>query len=261
MKKIVILILTSLFVYSLFREFTPLKILFMCCGIAAIYGVSLIPSRYILSMKYPVILLAFATTILFFVYPTFLSKYPTEGIVTFVSFYSIFFYLITMEEKGKDFFRDMIALSIIFSSSAFNLFMVGRLVSMIPIAVTLMLFLFILGKSRIIPCIAGYTVLVILILFYKKITILSMGVALSDVHRYLLLIPSFLLLLFGFSAFLTRTHAIALLAFCGILYITIDLFMVVGLRLSGGMIYQPLIALFLVAPILGSLVRTGGESA
>ncbi len=83
--------------------------------------------------------------------------------------------------------------------------------------------------------------------------------ALSDIERYLLLITSFVLLIFGFSAFLKRTNPISVLAFCGILYITIDIFMVVGIRLSGGLLYQPLIALFLVAPILGSLARTGGE--
>lgn len=259
MKKIVIFILASIFLYSLFREFTLLKILFMCCGLAAIVGVSYVPSRYMLAMKYPVILLTFAITLLFFVYPKIHGRYPIEGLITFFSFYSIFFYLITMEEKGKDFFKDMAALSILFASSAFNLFMVGKLLYIISIAITLMFFLFILCKSRIIPVVAVYTLLIIAFLLYKKTTILGPGMALSDIERYLLLITSFVLLIFGFSAFLKRTNPISVLAFCGILYITIDIFMVVGIRLSGGLLYQPLIALFLVAPILGSLARTGGE--
>jgi len=259
MKKIVILILASVFIYSLFREFTPLKTLFMCCGLAAIFGVSCIPSRYLLAMKYPIIILTFATTILFFVYPKIHVRYPVEGLITFFSFYSIFFYFITLEEKDKDFFKDMVALSILFASSAFNLFMVGKLLYIISITITLICFLFILGKGRIIPVVAAYTLLIIFFLLYKKITILGTGLILRDIERYLLLIPAFILLLFGFSAFLKRTNPISVLAFCGVLYITIDIFMVMGIKLSGGLLYQPLIALILVTPILGSLVRTGGE--
>ena len=259
MKKISIYMLASILLYSLFRELNIVKVLYICLGLASIYAIYRAPSRYIIAMKYPIILLSFAGTAGFFLYPELSSKYPIEAVIVFLSFYSITFYLITIEEKGKDFFKDVIALSLLFLSSSFNLFMIGKPLLILPISLSIMLFLFIVGKNRIIPIIAGYTLFIMVFLYHKGINILGAGIRVNDIDRYLLLISSFAFLLLGFIDFMKKDNLTKVLYFFGFLYVAIDILMVLGIKLSGGLLYQPVILLFIIIPLIGVMLKAEGE--
>lgn len=261
MKKIAIYILASILLYSFFRELNIVKVLYICLGLVSIYAIYRVPSRHIIAMKYPIILLSFAGTAGFFLYPELSSKYPIEALIIFLSFYSINFYLITIEEKGKDFFKDVIALSLLFLSSSFNLFMIGKPLLILPISLSMMLFLFIVGKNRIIPFIAGYILLVVIFLLYKKVNILGVGMKFNDINRCLLLISSFAFLLLGFIGFIKRGNLTIVLSFFGFLYVAVDILMVLGIKLSGGLLYQPVILLFIVSPLIGVMLKAEGEQA
>ena len=126
MKKVCIYILAALLLYSLFRELNLVKTLLICAGLAAAYGIYRLPSKYVMAMKYPFILLSFAATTGLFFYPTIKLQYPLDALVVFVSFYSITFFLIAMDEKKKDFAKETMALSILFLSLAFNVYVHAR---------------------------------------------------------------------------------------------------------------------------------------
>jgi hypothetical protein len=121
MKKVCIYILAATLLYSFFRELNVVKVLLMLAALAAIFAIDLIPAKYIMAMKYPVILLSFAATACFFFYPRALTGYPMEIIITFLAFYGLTFYIAGMEEKKNDFFKEVAAVSILFISSSFNL--------------------------------------------------------------------------------------------------------------------------------------------
>ena len=259
MKKVFIYILASILLYSFFRELNAVKVMFISLGLASIYVIYRIPSKYIIATKYPIILLSFAATAGFFLYPKILIKYPVEAIIIFLSFYSITLYLITIEVKGKGLLKEVTALSILFIASSFNLFMIGRPLLMLSISISIMLFLFIVGRNRIVPFIAGYTLLMMVFLFIKKITMLGGGIRFSDMHMYLLLGTCFALLVLGFIGFVQQGNFMKLLAFFVSLYVAIDVLMVVGLKLSCGLLYQPVVLLCIVSPIIGVMLKTEGE--
>jgi predicted RND superfamily exporter protein len=50
-----------------------------------------------------------------------------------------------------------------------------------------------------------------------------------------------------------------LLTFFGFLYIAVDIAMVMGFKLSMGLLYQPLIALFIIPPLIGIMLKAEGE--
>ncbi|MCX5808918.1 MAG: hypothetical protein NTX36_06050 [Proteobacteria bacterium] len=261
MKKVCIYILAALLLYSLFREFTLVKTLLICAGLAAAYGIYRLPSKYVMAMKYPFILLSFAATTGLFFYPTVELQYPLDALVVFVSFYSVTFFLIAMDEKKKDFAKETIALSILFLSLAFNLYIIGKTIFILPMAFTVMLFLFIVGRNRAILFIAGYTAIIIIFFLVKNVNILGGGIRLNDMERYFLLITSFLFLAVNFIDFVKKNTMSKLLTFFGFLYVAVDIAMVLGFKLSMGLLYQPLIGLFIITPLIGIMLKTEGERA
>jgi hypothetical protein len=258
-KKVCIYILAALLLYSLFRELTLVKTLLICAGLAAAYGIYRLPSKYVMAMKYPFILLSFAATTGLFFYPTVKLQYPLDTLVVFVSFYSITFFLIAMDEKKKDFEKETMALSILFLSLAFNLYIIGKTIFVIPMAFTVILFLFIVGRNRAILFIAGYTAIIIIFFLVKGVTILGGGIRLNDMERYFLLITSFLFLAVNLIDFVKKNTMGKLLTFFGFLYVTVDIAMVLGFKLSMGLLYQPLIGLFIITPLIGIMLKTEGE--
>jgi hypothetical protein len=122
-----------------------------------------------------------------------------------------------------------------------------------------MLFLFIVGKNRIIPFIAGYTLFIMVFLYHKGINILGVGIRVNDIDRYLLLISSFAFLLLGFIDFMKKDNLTKVLYFFGFLYVAIDILMVLGIKLSGGLLYQPVILLFIISPLIGVMLKAEGE--
>ncbi len=258
MKKVLVYILAAALLYSFFRELNIVKVLLMALGLGIAYLICLAPARYVVAMKYPFIGFTLAVTALFIVYPKHGLQYPIDALILFISFYSITFYLITIDEKGKNLFRDAAALSILFLSSAFNLFMAGKTLLILPVCIAAMLFLFILGKNRLIPVLAGCTLLIIALLFFSKgkgAGFFSGGVQISDIEKYILLGTSFILLVIGFIGFVKKSNLIKLFTFFGFLYIATDVFMVLGFRLSTGLLYQPVAALLVLIPLIGMMLK------
>lgn len=259
MKKLFIYILAALLMYSLFRELNLMKALLIIAGLAASYAVYRFPSKYVMAMKYPFILMSFAISVCLFFYPTVKLKYPLDVLIIFISFYSITFFLVLMDEKKKDFTKETTALSIIFLSLAFNLFIIGKTILILPIAFTVILFLFITGRNRTVLFISGYTAIIIIFVLVKGVNILGSGIKLNDMERYFLLITSFLFLAVNLIDFVKKSTMAKLLTFFGFLYIAVDIAMVMGFKLSMGLLYQPLIALFIIPPLIGIMLKAEGE--
>lgn len=259
MKKIGIAILSLILVYSFFREFSLTRVLIVLAGAAAGWGISLIPRRGIEAMKYPLIIISFAITVLFFFYPKVTVPDIARMAVIFVSFYGFAFYLTGIEDKNQDFFKEVTALSILFFSSGFNLFITGHLIYLISFALALMCFLFILGRYRIIAFVAAYTLVACFMIYRQKTGILGSGLTgLSEINKYMLLGTSFALLVMSFAMIMKKSSFSSMLPFFGFLYIAMDILLVVGMKFSAGLLYQPVLFLAIVAPLAGTMMKTEG---
>ena len=256
MKKAIIYILASMLLYSFFYELNAMKVVFILLGLIAMFAVSLIPIKVVMGAKYPIILLSFAGTAGFFFYPQLAASYPVEPLIIFLALYSIAFYLVTMEEKGQDVYKEMGGLSILFLSASFNLAMTGKPILIMPIALSIMFFLFVLGRHKIVLLMAVYALGITIVLVYKHIPILSAGVPLREINRYILFATSFVFLTISFFRFVKQGGQTKILVFFGFLYVCIDLLLSTGLKMSGGLLYQPVIALFMVSPLIGLMLKS-----
>jgi len=261
LKKIFVYMAASILLYGFSRELNVVKVLMICLGLGAAYLIYLIPAKYIAAMKYPFICFVLVVTVFFAIYPKMNVQYPFDALIVFVSFYGLTFYLITIEEKGKNLYKEITALSILFLSSAFNLFMIGKPLFILPMSIAAVFFLFIIGKNRLIPFIAGYTLAIItaLLIFDKGINILGGGVKINGVEKYLFLAASFVFLILAFLGFVKKSNFIKLMVFFGFLYIATDIFMVLGLKLSTGLLYQPLTAHLVLTPLVGIMLKAEKE--
>lgn len=256
MKKAVIYILASMLLYSFFSELNAMKIVFILLGLISVFAVSLIPIKVIIGAKYPTILLSFAGTAGFFIYPHLASSYPVEPIIIFLALYSIAFFLVTLEEKGHDVYKEMGGISILFLSASFNLAMTGKPILILPLALSIIFFLFVLGRHKIIVLMAAYTLAITIVLVYKHIPVLSAGVPLREINRYILFATSFVFLAISFIGFAKQGGRINILTFFGFLYVCVDLLLSTGLKMSGGLLYQPVISLFMISPLIGLMLKT-----
>lgn len=259
MKKVLVYLLAVILLWSLFRELSAVKALLICLGLGAAYVIYRIPVRHIVAMKYPFIFITLAVTTFFLMYPHTTILYPLNAFIVFISFYGLTFYLVTIEEKGKGLFKEATALSIIFLSSAFNLSIIGGPVLVFAISIAAILFLFVIGKNKLIPFLGGYTLLIVALLFSKGTPLFGGAMKMGDVEIYLLLAASFIFLVLGFIGFVKKTNSTKLMLFFGFLYISVDLFMVLGFRLSTGLLYQPLTALLILTPLVGIMLKPEGE--
>ena len=122
-----------------------------------------------------------------------------------------------------------------------------------------MLFLFIIGRNKLMAIIGGYTLCIVVYLLIKKTAIAGLGLKVGDIDKYLLLGVTFILLIFSFIGFLKKPNTMKIMAFFGFLYLAVDILLVLGFRLSAGLLYQPVIALFIVAPLMGIMLKAEGE--
>ncbi len=260
MKKAFIITTAVFLLYSFMRQLNLMNVLLMLGGLATIYGIYRTPAHYIEASKYPLIALSFLVTILFFVYPKIHLVYAARVAIVFVSLYSVIFYIINMEEKKKEFFKEITALSILFFSSSFNLFMAGNLLLVISFAPALMLVLFILERTRMILFIAGYTLIAGILIWRHGENILGGGLTnLGSIDKYILLASSFIFLVTSFFMFMKKNKIMKLLPFFGFLYIAMDILMVLGVKLSTGLLYQPVIFLVIIVPLIGVMLKTEGR--
>jgi hypothetical protein len=152
------------------------------------------------------------------------------------------------------------ALSILFFSACFNLYMAKELVLVIAFALTVIILLFILDRIAMTPFIAGYTLAALIITYSRGPNILNKGfLSLAKTDKYILFASSFVLLVVSFIAF-TKKHSFhKLLPFFGLLYVALDVLLVLGLKLSTGLLYQPILFLILFAPFMGIMLKAEGE--
>jgi hypothetical protein len=261
LKKVFVYVAASILLYGFFREINIIQALMICFGLGTAYLIYLIPARHIATMKYPFICFVLALTVLFIVYPKIDVRYPFDALIVFVSFYGLTFYLITIEEKEKNLLKEIAALSMLFLSSAFNLFMIGKPLFILPMSIAAVFFLFTIGKNRLILFIAGYTLAIIiaLLIFDRGLNILGGEIKINDIEQYLLMAASFILLITAFVGFVKKSNFIKLMVFFGFLYIAVDIFMVLGLKLSTGLLYQPVTALLILTPLIGVMLKAEKE--
>jgi hypothetical protein len=258
-KRIGLLALASLFFYCLFRDMNLVKTLILCAAIVSAYAISRIPAKYLLGSKYPVIGVSLALPVLLIMYPATRAFQMVAAGALLVGFYSIALFLVTMAEKGKELYLEVTGLSILYAALGINLFLTGHSELILPLSIAILLFLFINNRMKVMPFVAGYALAAIILVNMNGGSIFGHTVPLLAVERYALLGCAAALLLATFIAYVKKTDLIGVLAFFGLLYISVDLLMSVGFRLKGILLYQPVLALFVVGPVLGMAMKGGKE--
>jgi hypothetical protein len=258
-RRIIVLVISPLFFFCLFRDMTVVKTLLCCLVIAGAYAVSRIDPRYLLASKYPLIGLCLALSPVLVVYPAFRPHAAIAGAAMFLAFYSIALFLVTTDEKGREAYKEITGLSLLYGASSLNLFLTGHPELILPLSISVLLFLFIINRIRIMAFIGAYTVMCVIFLGVKGVPLLGSGVLLHDAERYVLLACAFALLLITFVGYLKRTDLITVLAFFGFLYVSVDLLMSVGLHVRTVLLSQPVLALLIVGPLVGMVMKGGKE--
>ncbi len=108
-----------------------------------------------------------------------------------------------------------------------------------------------------VPFIAGYTLIAGIILYGRAEISSGSGFGgLGSIDKYILLSSSFVFLVTSFTMFMKKNTFMKILPFFGFLYIAIDMLMVLGVKLSTGLLYQPAIFLVLVSPLIGVMLKS-----
>jgi hypothetical protein len=257
LRKAVVLAASSLFLYGLFRDMNLAKTLLLIAGLVGAFVVSRVPTRAVIGVKYPLICLSFALSGVLFFYPS-VRGHLAELAALFLSFYSIALYLATDEDKAKQPYKQMIALSLLFISSSFNLIVTSRPEVILPLAITSLLFLFILNRVKSLPIIGAYTLVILVVLYVRQCTGFGCDLRLTGIERYLLLGTALLLLFVSFIGFIKESGPVRVVAFFGSLYLSIDLLMSIGFSFRGILMHQPSMALLIVSPLLGLTMKGAG---
>jgi hypothetical protein len=255
MRKAGVLVLSCLFLYSLSGQMSMIKVLMLIGGLISACLISRVPSKFVRAAKYPLIGLSLALPPALFLYPSFRVYRAVAGLAVFLAFYGLALFLVSLEEKGKQVYKEAAGLSLLYAASCINLFFTGHLELITPLSITVLLFLFIINKVRLMPFIAVYTVVAVGFSYFRGIGMFANGVAIDGVERYLLLGCGFALLLLTFVAYLQKPDFSTVLAFFCLLYVSVDLLMSVGLSFKSGLLYQPSLALFIVGPVIGIMLK------
>jgi hypothetical protein len=251
--------LSSLFFYSLFRDMDLLNALILCGAIGVAFAVSQAPSKVVIAAKYPLICLCFALSAALILYPDLRGRMVIRLAAIFFTFFSLGLYVTTLEEKGKEFYKEVIALSLLLASAGINLVLTRNFELLLPPAISLLLFLFIMNRTRLLPLVGAYLVAVAVFLYLRKAGMQGNPLQLSMIERYLVLCTTFLFLVVSFIGFIRQGSFSWTLAFFGLLYASIDILLSVGFSMKGLLLYQPLSALMILAPLVGVLLQEGGS--
>ncbi|HME46201.1 MAG TPA: hypothetical protein VKF36_24170 [Syntrophorhabdales bacterium] len=251
MKRIVLLMLSCLFFYSLFRDMNLVKTLLLCAAVAVAFVVSKAPSKYIIGAKYPLICLCFALSVVLVLYPGLRMNSIIRFAGIFLTFFSLSLYVALISEKGKGFYKEVLALSLLFISASLNLILIRSVEIFLPLSITILLFLFILQRTKLLPLAGAFLVVMVICLYLKRMTIYGSSLELPGVERYLILATTFLLLLVTFIGFVRKAGSTWTIGFFGLLYASIDILMSLGFSLKGLLLYQPIAALLILAPLMG----------
>ena len=55
-----------------------------------------------------------------------------------------------------------------------------------------------------------------------------------------------------------KSRFMSMLPFFGFLYVAMDILLVIGMKVSAGLLYQPVLFLAVIAPLTGTMMRTEG---
>ena len=126
-------------------------------------------------------------------------------------------------------------------------------------SIAIVLFLFIMGRGRLAILIGCYGLAILLYLIVRKTNIAGAGLRIGDMDKYLLLAVTFVMLALSFMGFLKKPNMLKILAFFGFVYVAIDVLFVLGFRISAGLLYQPVIALLILTPLMGIMLKGEGD--
>ena len=255
MKRIALLMLSCLFFYSLFRDMNVVKTLLLIAAVGVAFIVSRAPSKYVVGAKYPLICLCFALSVALVPYPGLRENGIMRFIGIFLTFFSLSLYVATISEKGKEIYKEILALSLLFISGSLNLVMMRSVELVLPLSITILIFLFILQRTKLVPLAGAYMAALLIFLGVKGISIYGPGLVLAAIERYLLLATAFLLLFVTFMGFARRAGSISAIAFFGLLYASLDILMSLGFSIKGLLLYQPYAALLILAPLIGVMLK------
>jgi hypothetical protein len=258
-RKALVLSISSLFFYSLFRDMTVLNTLILCMAIASAYGISKIPSKFLAGAKYPMIGTCLALCPALIIYPWLRPHLLVAGATLFLAFHSMALLLVTLDEKGKKVYKEVIGLSVLYGVSSFNLFFTGHCELILPLSISIVAFLFIINRAQLIPFMAGCAALAIILLSASGVHVFGTVLHLQAVERYILLATAFALLLLAFVAYLKRPDFVTISAFYGLLFVSVDLLISMGFSVKGVLFHQPTLALFIVGPVIGMALKGGRE--
>jgi hypothetical protein len=258
-RKTLVIAASSLFFYGLLRDMTLLKTLMLCAAIAASFGVSKVPVKYLAGAKYPLIGLSLILPIALIIYPWTRGHWAIVPAALVLAFFSIALFLVTLDEKGKKAHKEVIGVCLLYAASFTSLFLTGLSGLILPLSIAVLIFLFIANKVRIMPFVAGLAVVGTIVLLASGTRILAAGPWLNSMEKYVLLGASFILMLVSFVGFVKKPDFVSILGFFGLLYVSVDLLMSIGLRFTGILLQHPALALFIVGPIMGVAMKEGGE--
>lgn len=251
--------LSSLFFYSLFRDMNLMNTLMLCGAIGVAFLVSRAPSRVVIAAKYPLICLCFALSAALLAYPDLKGRTLIRLAATFFTFFSLTLYVTTLEEKGKGFYKELIALSLLLASAGINLVVTHTFELLLSPALALLVFLFIMGRTRLLPLVAAYLIGAAIFLYTRKAGIQDAPLHLSMIERYLVLSTGLLFLIVSFVGFIRQGSLPWTIAFFGLLYASIDILLSVGFSVKGLLMHHPVSALMLLSPLVGVVLQEGGS--
>lgn len=256
MKKVLVLILTAMFFYSMFWHVNIVNVLLMILGLGLTLALYRLSERFLLSMKYPMIILQLAVTALFFIFPHLKYKHLMDAPVASIAFYSMLFYLVSLKEKERSLYKELLAISILFFSAFFNLLIVNKPALILSIGLPVILYLFIIGHNKVIPFIGGYILIISVFLFMKKIPLVGSGLFFNnDLHRYMLILAPLFLFVWSFIGFVKNTATLKVISFLIFLFIMVDIFITVGAKFSSSILYQPLTAILVFSLAAGIMMK------
>ena len=151
MRRIFLVIVLAVFIYSLFRDMSAVRALILCAGVVGAFAVSRIPLKHIAVMRYPVIGLCLALTGGLLLYAPLRSYQAVRYACPVLVFFAVSFFLATLDEKAKKPFHEIVGLSLILLSSGYNLAVSQHMGLLLPLTVSTALFLFVLARSRLLP--------------------------------------------------------------------------------------------------------------
>jgi len=250
-KRIVLLLLSCLFFYALFRDMNVVKTLLICAAVVVAFLVSKAPSKLVVGAKYPLICLCFALSVGLILYPAFRTKPVIRYVGIFLTFFSLSLYVATISEKGKGLYKEVLALSLLFISACLNMILTRSVEIFLPLSITIFLFLFIQQRTKLLPLAGAWVVAMLLLLNLHRLTLYGPGIPLASLERYLILGCAFLLLLITFIGYVRKAGPVWTVAFFGLLYTSVDLLLSVGFSFKGLLLYQPIAALLVLAPLMG----------